>query len=178
MTVTELAKEWGTTVKVCMEPLWARRILDCQIFCLYWYRCILYLVSSIFYTVSSSYLANMVLFISLSFFNSLLSHLILPLGFSLHSSSYVSQVRLILVNALLVFNEQQVMLKWVPPMTPLSSFTTTTLSAWGTQVDSAAGRVKLFQPLPEAWTLWMGIGNFPLLSYLPGAWWLPFLISM
>ena len=48
------SKEGGMAFKICMEPIWARRILHCQILCLYQYRCILYLVSSIFYNVSSS----------------------------------------------------------------------------------------------------------------------------
>ena len=47
------SQEGGMVFKACIEPIQGKRISHCQIFCLYWYRCILYLVSSIFHIVSS-----------------------------------------------------------------------------------------------------------------------------
>ena len=139
----ELVKEGGTVFKVHMEPVCTNRNSHCLIFCLYQYRCILYLVSSMSCTVSSSYLPNIAPWNSFSFFNLLSSHLILPFSFSLLSSSSVSWVRTILAYLLIIHDEWEVTLKGVLPVACFSSFPETSLSAWGTQVDSAASRARL-----------------------------------
>ena len=119
----------------------------------------------------------MALWNCLSFFNLLLSHLIFPLSFYLLSPSSISWLRSIMSNLLLVLDEQEVILKGVSPVAPISLLPTSTLSTWGTWVDSDARRVKLLSAIEGELNTYDDYWG-PLLKYLLAAWWLPFLISM